>query len=342
MAFEAFLSDSRGRPRAAAVFGYVASMAAHGPPLAVFVSTWLTHAFVIGSSGSLPDHTRTEPAYHIPLSLVAAARGELGGSGEGVVIGGDDTRVPSGIVARPGRGTRRGLVAPKEIRKLPDENDPLQTYLAGFPDAPEDVVNSGTGVGRGTGGRPGAGAAAGGPGLGTGGDGSGATTIGAGLHIAAIQPPAPKKAASKPKPSGDKGDKEGQADEGGGEDPLAAMSPEELGPPKPGKPARPVYISSNLAAYFRTVEHFPSLPETYWRGGQSEYPMMVQVCVSTEGTVTTITMQQNKDTNPDIDELVTNAIRTWRYRPRIINGYPRPFCHPIRIEYSRRSRTFFR
>jgi TonB family protein len=337
MAFEGFLSDSRGRPRAAAVFGYVASMAAHGPPLAVFVSTWLTHAFVIGSSGSLPDHMRAEPAYHIPLSLVAAARGDIGGTGEGVVVGGDETRIPSGIVARPGRGTRRGLVAPREIQRLPDVNDPLQAYLAGFPDAPEDVVNSGTGLGRGVGGRPGLGAAAGGPGLGKGGDGSGSTTIGAGLRIAAVAPPAPKQPPAARAP-GD-GHAQGQADDGDG-DPLAAMSPEELVPPTPGKIVKPVYISSNLAAYFRTVEHFPSLPESYWRGGQSEYPMMVEICVSTEGTVARINVQQNKDNNADIDELVVSAIRNWRYRPRMIAGYARPFCHPIRIEYSRRARTF--
>jgi TonB family protein len=340
MAFEAFLSDTHRRPRAAAVFGYFTSVAAHAPPLAVFVSTWLTHAFVIGSTGSIPEHNRPETAYHIPLSLVAAARG-MAPSGEGPGVGGDDTPAPAGLVGRAGRGSRRGITAPREIKKLPDERDPLQAYLAGFPDAPEDLVNSGDGLGKGTGGRPGTGAGIGIQGPGMGGSGTGATTLGAGLRIAAIPPPPPPKPPSN-KSSGGRKSTEGLDPEGGGEDPLAALSADELVPPTPGRPVRPVYISSNLAAYFRTFEHFPSIPESYWRGGQTEYPLMVQVCVTTEGTVSKVNVQQGKETNEDVDQLVMSAIRSWRYRPRIINGYPRPFCHPIKIEYSRRVRAFFR
>jgi len=46
--------------------------------------------------------------------------------------------------------------------------------------------------------------------------------------------------------------------------------------------------------------------------------------------------------NEDVDALVSSAIRSWRYRPRIVGGTARPFCHPMRIEYSRRVRSFSR
>jgi hypothetical protein len=66
--------------------------------------------------------------------------------------------------------------------------------------------------------------------------------------------------------------------------------------------------------------------------------MLFRVCVSTEGTVSNVVIL--KSASDEIDHMLTNAIlSSWRYRPRLVEGSPRPFCHPIRIVYDR---PFFR
>ena len=37
----------------------------------------------------------------------------------------------------------------------------------------------------------------------------------------------------------------------------------------------------------------------------------------------------------DADAILSRTIKNWRYRPRVVMGSPRPFCHPIRIVYKR-------
>jgi hypothetical protein len=93
-----------------------------------------------------------------------------------------------------------------------------------------------------------------------------------------------------------------------------------------------------MAAYYRTYEVFPGMPESFWYGGVTNFLLAIEVCVTVDGAVSNITFQQSA--NEDVDRLVGNAIRSWRYRPRIVGGSPRPFCHPIRIEYIRGSRAF--
>jgi hypothetical protein len=114
--------------------------------------------------------------------------------------------------------------------------------------------------------------------------------------------------------------------------------PADEAPTQPGQPPKPVYISQRLAAYFRTYETFPSLPAWVWYGAKTQFAPLLEVCVSTEGAVTEVKIKEAA--GPEVDDVLKSAVRNWRYRPRVVAGSPRPFCHPIRVVYSRALRPF--
>ncbi len=92
-------------------------------------------------------------------------------------------------------------------------------------------------------------------------------------------------------------------------------------------------LSAGAAAYLRTYETFPSLPDGSWSWTRRTYVFHLQVCVTESGQVDDVVMQRG--TRPDLDAHLSRAVRTWRYRPWIVSGSARPFCHPMRITYSR-------
>jgi TonB family protein len=120
-------------------------------------------------------------------------------------------------------------------------------------------------------------------------------------------------------------------EEGLDEGDFGSDDPEVVGSPLPGRPAR---ISMDHAAYLRTYEIFPSpLPDSCWPPGRVANSMLVEICVSERGEVTDVVVRQSAGN--DADSFLINAIRSWRYRPRLVMGSARPFCHPIRIVYKR-------
>jgi hypothetical protein len=92
-------------------------------------------------------------------------------------------------------------------------------------------------------------------------------------------------------------------------------------------------LSAGAAAYLRTYENFPSLPDSSWSWRKRTYAFLLQVCVSESGQVDRVII--DRGARPDLDVFLAKAIRTWRYRPWIVSGMARPFCHPLRITYSR-------
>jgi hypothetical protein len=92
-------------------------------------------------------------------------------------------------------------------------------------------------------------------------------------------------------------------------------------------------LTSGAAAYLRTYETFPSLPDGSWSWRKRTYAFLLQVCVSDSGQVDRVVI--DRGARPDLDAYLAAAIRTWRYRPWIVSGMARPFCHPLRITYSR-------
>jgi hypothetical protein len=338
MPFETYLADTRARPPLASAFGYVASIAMHGPPLALFVTSWLSHSLLIGYSGPMPTHERLVPAYHIPVTMLPGAAPPGTGPGAG---GGGKTEKRRGLRGRAGRSGRRGLVRPRAIKPLPEAVVAESNAFLAWLDAAEGPLGPGMG-GVGTGGDGSASGeggegqhrGAGGTDLAGGGGGGHSVAVGAPPALAA--PPAPRlprppAQAASPTHTGTGSQAKGPGDEVSEEEDVIA-------PPAPGRPVKASYLTESMAAYFRTYEVFPSMPESYWYGGVTNYRLSVEVCVAADGAVSNVTFQQGA--NEDVDRLVGAAMRSWRYRPRIVSGSPRPFCHPINIEYIRGSRAF--
>jgi hypothetical protein len=343
LAFETYLSDTHARPPLATAVGYMASLAMHGPPLALFVSTWLTHSLLIGYSGPMPTRVRMVAAYQIPVSVTQAAAALGDGPGSG---GGGKAQRRRGLRGRSGRSGRRGLVVPRTIKPLPDaavaESNSFLAWLDGLEGLPSNGGAGGDGAAA-TG--DGAGEAGEGKNSGGGGKsaapggGAGAPTVVVGTPPAALIAAAAKKSSKPPAPAKGPPRSGAGTDHGPAED--VAEEDDVVAPPSPGRPFKASYLSESMAAYYRTYEVFPGMPESFWYGGVTNYLMSIEVCVTIDGSVSTVTFQQGAN-NEDVDRLVSSAIRSWRYRPRVVAGSPRPFCHPIRIEYIRGSRSFAR
>lgn len=80
----------------------------------------------------------------------------------------------------------------------------------------------------------------------------------------------------------------------------------------------------------RLQDDFPRLPDGV-RDAGTAYTCFVQICVSREGTVDGVTV---RGAPPLLEQALRGAISTWRYRPWVQGGVARPFCHPMRIDYS--------
>jgi TonB family protein len=98
-----------------------------------------------------------------------------------------------------------------------------------------------------------------------------------------------------------------------------------------GTPVESLFISPGEAGYLRTYETYPSLPRSLWVWGRV-YSVLVRVCVSPEGRVSDVAIQRGAQ--PELDRLVAVTVRSWRYRPRLVAGTPRPFCHLIKLDFS--------
>jgi hypothetical protein len=92
------------------------------------------------------------------------------------------------------------------------------------------------------------------------------------------------------------------------------------------------YVSLREATSLRQYDFFPRLPAGAW-GAAGPYVVAAEICVSAEGTVSEATLMTAA--SPQLDPVVLDAIRTWRYRPRLIDGAPGPFCHRVTIKYER-------
>jgi len=93
-----------------------------------------------------------------------------------------------------------------------------------------------------------------------------------------------------------------------------------------GLPYAPLKESTEL----RTYDVFPPLPASQWTGDRP-YLIVVDICVSGEGQVSDVALV--KPASRILDPVVLEAVRTWRYRPRLVDGNARAFCHVVAIKY---------
>jgi hypothetical protein len=91
-------------------------------------------------------------------------------------------------------------------------------------------------------------------------------------------------------------------------------------------------VSLKEATALRTRDFFPRLPAALWRE-ERPYQVGLRVCVSTEGRVSEVTVTLAG--SPALDGIVIEAVRSWRYRPRLSGGAAVPFCHRVLIRYER-------
>jgi hypothetical protein len=91
-------------------------------------------------------------------------------------------------------------------------------------------------------------------------------------------------------------------------------------------------VSLKEATALRLRDYFPRLPAASWPEARP-YIVRVGLCVSEAGVVSRAVLQSAA--SPTLDPVVLAAVRTWRYRPRTIDGEPRPFCHAVTIAYER-------
>jgi hypothetical protein len=61
------------------------------------------------------------------------------------------------------------------------------------------------------------------------------------------------------------------------------------------------------------------------------YQTLVKVCVSINGAVDKATIMKASDPLADAEAL--RVVKTFRYRPFLVNGTPAPFCYPYMVEF---------
>jgi hypothetical protein len=92
------------------------------------------------------------------------------------------------------------------------------------------------------------------------------------------------------------------------------------------------YVSLREATTLRTYDFFPRLPAALWQSHRP-YVVAVDLCVSEDGQVTEASLLGHRSSQ--LDPVVLDAVRTWRYHPRVVEGQPSAFCHVVNIKYER-------
>jgi hypothetical protein len=100
-------------------------------------------------------------------------------------------------------------------------------------------------------------------------------------------------------------------------------------PPLPPRPAQPVHIATGIARSLRIHDVFPRMPELLRLQQRSE-TVDAQICVSVQGSVTGVRLRGGSAT---LENVLREAMLTWRYRPLLLQGTPTPFCHDLHLVY---------
>jgi hypothetical protein len=100
--------------------------------------------------------------------------------------------------------------------------------------------------------------------------------------------------------------------------------------PAPVPATQPVRLAPDTAKELRVYDVFPSAPASVRSLGGTAI-LLVEICVSAQGAVSGTRFSVGSG-GPLADNMRA-AIATWRYRPLVVGGAPRPFCHDVKIEY---------
>jgi TonB family protein len=75
----------------------------------------------------------------------------------------------------------------------------------------------------------------------------------------------------------------------------------------------------------------PCFPPALNHGGMG-YVVGATICVSTTGSVETVTVTKPSDSR--LNDCVTNTVRNWRFRPMRSGGLAAPFCYTAKFEFN--------
>jgi protein TonB len=95
-------------------------------------------------------------------------------------------------------------------------------------------------------------------------------------------------------------------------------------------PAPPRVMPQQMGSLQQQFAPKPEFPHQLIREDR-EYVVEAQICVSTSGSVESVTL--TKRANSLLDESVVKTVKTWRYKPLRFNGMIVRFCHPWRFEF---------
>jgi hypothetical protein len=93
---------------------------------------------------------------------------------------------------------------------------------------------------------------------------------------------------------------------------------------------RPV-LSAAAAKALRIHDVYPVPPEPLRPPGVA-HVVVADICVSARGLVSDVSVASGGAAA--LEGALRTAIRTWRYRPLLLEGTPTPFCHAMRFIYT--------
>jgi TonB family protein len=111
---------------------------------------------------------------------------------------------------------------------------------------------------------------------------------------------------------------------------------EALPPPPP--PAQPRFLAPQMLKALRISGETQVHPSTstqsmMMRARDTSVTGSIQVCIGTEGSVTSATLSRSTGYS-DYDQALVSAVGRWRYHPYRLNGVAVPACSAVTFEYS--------
>lgn len=141
------------------------------------------------------------------------------------------------------------------------------------------------------------------------------------------KPPPPKKEEPEPEPEPAGGEEEGV--EGGVEGGVPGGVVSKRPPPKPKEPTRPVFVPPQVAEKLKISGEMPRyLPMA--RMARVEGKIIIKVCIRTDGTVSSIKILKGL---PALNNEVISKVKTWRYKPHMVDGKPIATCSVVRFVF---------
>ncbi len=148
------------------------------------------------------------------------------------------------------------------------------------------------------------------------------------------KPPPPAKKDEPKVPEWAQGGSEGGSEDGaeGGLDTGAPRPPEtKKAEPKKQAGAQPAFVRQQVVEKLKLSGEMPEyLPAA--RMAKVEGVVMVRLCLKADGTVDTAETRIIKSL-PALDEEVLAKVKSWRYKPYVVDGVATPVCFPARFVF---------